>query len=147
MIRKILIPSDGSALAEPAIRSGIELAKATGASVIGLAVAEPYPLRLYGELMVAGIEPLQHYRGESRESAQRMLVPLAQAAHAAGVDFHESAVYARSLADAVITAADEQACDLICIAADDHRRLTGVHLGRETARVLTRARVPVLVCH
>jgi len=147
MIRKILIPSDGSALSEPAIRSGLELAKATGASVIGLAVTEPFPLRLYGELMVAGLEPLQHYRGESRESAQRKLAPLAQAAHAAGVDFRESAVHASSLADAVIAAADEQACDLICIAARDHRDLLGVHLGRETARVLTRARIPVLVCH
>lgn len=147
MIRKILISSDGSALSERAVKSGIELAKATGASVVGLLVTEPYPLRMYGDLMLSGLEPMQHYYDEERQLAQRALAPIEQAAQTAGVRYSGSSVSSRSPGEAIIATAEQQGCDLICIAAENHRDLLGVHLGKETTRVLTHARVPVLLCH
>lgn len=147
MIRKILISSDGTALSQPAVKSGIELAKATGASVLGLLVTEPYPLRFYGDLMLSGIEPMQHYQDQERQLAQRALAPIAQAAESAGVRYSGSSVSSGSPADAIIATAEQQGCDLICIATENHHDFLGVHLDRETTRVLTHARVPVLVCH
>lgn len=146
MIRKILISSDGSTLSEHAVKSGIELAKATGASVVGLLVTEPYPLRMYGDLMLSGIEPMQHYHDEERRLAQRALAPIERAAQTAGVRYSGSSVSSRSPAEAIIATAEEQGCDLICIAAENRHDLLGVHLGKEAARVLTHARVPVLLC-
>jgi len=147
MIKRILVYSDGSPMAEHAAKQGVELAKATGASVIGLALAAPYPLRLYGELMVSGVQTLQHYRQQAGASAQAVLAPLEQAAKAAGIGYTASAVTGSSLAEAIVATAEAQGCDLICMGAQDHRDLLGVHLGKEMERVLTKARMPVLVCH
>jgi nucleotide-binding universal stress UspA family protein len=147
MIRKILISSDGSALAHHAVTSGIDLAKATGASVVGLAVTEPYPLNMYGKLMLSGIDALQQYRDQEREIAKRALAPMEQAAKAAGVNYSSSSIESRSPADAIIAAAEQEGCDLICIASEDRRGLIGVHLSSETTWILTHARVPVLICH
>jgi nucleotide-binding universal stress UspA family protein len=147
MIRKILIPSDGSTLSARAVQSGIELAKATGAAVVGLMVIDPYPLKMYGDLMFKGIEPMQHYHDEERQLALRALAPIETAAGAAGVRYSSSSMSSRSPADAIIATADQEGCDLICMATKDHRDLLGVHLGKETVKVLTHARVPVLVCH
>ena len=147
MIQKILIPSDGSALANHAVTSGIDLAKATGASVVGLAVTEPYPLDMYGELMLSGINPLQQFHAEERKLAERALAPMEQAAKAAGVKYRSSSVESRSRADAIVATAEREGCDLICMASEDRRGLLRAHLSSETAWILTHTTVPVLICH
>jgi nucleotide-binding universal stress UspA family protein len=146
MIRKILIASEGAALSENAVRSAIELARATGASVLGLMVTEPFPLKMYGDLMLRGVEPVQQYQDHERELAQRLLAPMERAAASAGVSYIGSSVSSRSAADAIVATAEHEGCDLICIAPHNHRDRLGVHLGKEAAKVLTHARVPVLVC-
>ena len=147
MIRKILIPSDGSAVSERAINSAIELAKATGASLLGFMVTEPYPLKLYGDLMLRGIGAVQHYDDEERQLSQRVLAPLERAAHSAGVRYSGYSVSSRSPADAIVATAEHEGCDLICMGLRDHHKLLGDHLDPETTKVLTHAKVPVLVCH
>ena len=147
MIRKILIPCDGSVAAEQAVERGIELAKAMHASVVGLAVTEPFPLKMYGELMLAGVESMQHYNDHERELAERTLAPIKQAARAAGVAYQSAAVSSNSTANAVITAAEEEDCDLICIAAHNGHPMLGAHLDKDTTWILTHARMPVLLCH
>jgi len=147
MIRKILIPSDGSALADHAVKSGIELAKATRASVVGLAVTEPYPLNMYGELMLSGVDSLHHFQDEGQEFAERALASMERAANAAGISYRGATIFSRSPADAIVTAAEVEGCDLICMATEDRRDLLGPHLSRETTWILTHTRVPVLICH
>jgi nucleotide-binding universal stress UspA family protein len=147
MIRRILVPCDGSSAAEHALRSGIELAKATRATVVGLAITEPFPLKMYGELMVAGVGPLQHYNDQERALAEHALAPVEKAARAAGVDYLSASVSNSSAADAIISAAEQESCDLICLAAHDRRNLLGTHLDHDTVWVLAHARVPVLLCH
>ena len=147
MIRKILIPSDGSALAERAVERGIELAKATGASVLGLVVTEPFPTKMYGELMLSGVESLQHYFDQEREVAQRTLSPIEAAAKAAGVSFNGYSIPSDSPANTIVATAEQEGCDLICMASEDHSNLLGVHMARKTTWIVTHARVPVLLCH
>ena len=43
MYRNILIPTDGSELAEKAVAHGLSLAKAVGAKVTAVTVSEPLP--------------------------------------------------------------------------------------------------------
>ena len=115
--------------------------------MVGLMVAEPFPLALYGDLMLLGTEPVRRYHDQERQLAQRVLAPVEQAAEAAGLSYSGSFVSSRSPADAIVAAAEKQGCDLICIASGDYHGFLGVHLGKETTKVLTHARVPVLVCH
>jgi nucleotide-binding universal stress UspA family protein len=44
MYKKILVPTDGSALSEQGATSAIEFARAQGAAIVAVSVAQPYPL-------------------------------------------------------------------------------------------------------
>jgi nucleotide-binding universal stress UspA family protein len=85
-------------------------------------------------------------RGHGARLAQHVLAPIERTAETAGVSYSGSSVSSGSPADAIVATAEQQGCDLICMASEDHRDLLGVHLGSETTRVLTHARVPVLIC-
>lgn len=146
MIRKIQIPSDGPDFSERAVESAMELAKATGASVVGCVVTEPYPLRMYGDLMFRGIETVRDYNSEERLLSQRSLAKVERAAAIAGVRYAGYSVSSHSPADAIIAAAEDEGCDLIGIAVHDHHNLFGGRLDEETTKVLTHTKVPVLVC-
>ncbi len=115
--------------------------------MVALMVTEPYPRKMYGELMLSGIEPLRHYHDQERQLAERVLAPIEHAADAAGVGYSSCCVSGRSLADAIIATAEHEGCDLICMASENQRDLLGVHLARDATRVLTHARIPVLICH
>lgn len=147
MIRKILISSDGSALAERAVLKAIELAKVTGASVVGLMVTEPYPLSMYGEPTLPGAETAAHYDDEEQQLSQQILEPIKQAAQAAGVQYAGCSVSSRSPGDAIVATAEHEGCDLICMAMHHYLSLLGANLDRITTRVLARSKVPVLLCH
>lgn len=147
MIRKILVSSDGSALAELAVSKAIELAKATGASVVAVMVTEPPPLRMYGYPIPPGTETQSHYDDEQQQLSLKILEPIKRAAQAAGVPCAGSSVSSRSPGDAIVAAAEHEGCDLICIAMHQTRSLLGANPDRTTTRVLARARVPVLLCH
>ena len=147
MIRKILIPSDGPDFSERAVESAMELAKATGASVVGCVVTEPYPLRMYGDLMLRGIDTVREYNSEERLQSQRRLAKVERAAAAAGVGYAGYAVSSHSPADAIIATAEDEGCDLICIALRDRHNFFGSYLDHELTKVLTHTKVPVLVCH
>ena len=147
MIRKILISSDGSASADQSVENAIELAKATGASVLGFAVTKPYPMAMYGDLMLRGIETVQHYDEEARQLSKRLLTRIEQAAETAGVRYAGYSVSSKSPAAAIIATAEKEGCDLICMALHDRYNVLGSHLDPEMTKVLTHARVPILVCH
>ncbi len=49
MFKKILVPTDGSALSEKAAKAALDFAAQHGAAVVGLAVAEAYPFMLMPE--------------------------------------------------------------------------------------------------
>ena len=63
MFKKILVPTDGSALAQNAATTAAQLAKTQGAEVIGVYVIDPFPYIGMGEASAAG---LQSYLTESR---------------------------------------------------------------------------------
>lgn len=147
MIRKILVSSDGSALADRAVNKAIELAKATGASVVGLMVTAPCPFTPYGDPMLLGIESVPHYDDEEQQLTQQILEPIKQAAQAAGVQYAGCSVSSRSPGDAIVSTAEHEGCDLICMVMHPCLSLLGANLDKITARVLARSRVPVLLCH
>jgi len=66
-------------------------------------------------------------------------------ARAAGVPVKCVSVTSDYPADSIIKVASEQGCDLIFMASHGRRGLSGILLGSETQKVLTHAKVPVLV--
>jgi nucleotide-binding universal stress UspA family protein len=146
MYRHLLIPTDGSALSGHAIAHGIALAKATGARVTGLFVAAaPTPLVFEGFVPVDYMQPDEHAALNARAAA-RFLGAIEKAALRAGVPFEGVTLTGEYPAEAILETVKQRQCDLIVMASHGRRGLAGVLLGSETQKVLTHAKVPVLVC-
>jgi nucleotide-binding universal stress UspA family protein len=146
MYRHLLIPTDGSALSGHAIAQGIALAKATGARVTGLFVAPaPTPLVFEGLVPVDYLQPDEHAALNARAAA-RYLGVIEKAAVQAGVPFEGVTLTGEYPAEAILETAKKRQCDVIVMASHGRRGLAGVLLGSETQKVLTHAKVPVLVC-
>src|SRR5689334_3070544 len=115
MIKKMLVVADGGNLPMALVSSCIDLAQAMGSAVLGLAITKPYPLKMYGDLMVAGVEPLRRYRARNFQDANQTLAPLAAAAKRAGLEYYGMTVSEQPVDAAIVSAAEALCCDLICI--------------------------------
>jgi nucleotide-binding universal stress UspA family protein len=146
MYKHILVPTDGSKLSAQTIAEGVALARATGARITGLFVAPaPTPLVFEGLRPVAYVQPEEH-AALSRRAAAKYLGAIEKEAAAAGVACETLCVGGEYPADAILDLADSRKCDLIVMASHGRRGLSGLLLGSETQKVLTHAKVSVLVC-
>jgi nucleotide-binding universal stress UspA family protein len=127
----ILIPTDGSELAERAVAHGLSLAKSVVAKVTVIIVEE----RLGGWL----------YTEEIKKKATSVLDRVANAAKQAGVPCDTIQVEDVQPYEAIIATATGRGCDLIVMASHGRSGLSAVVLGSVTNKVLTYTKVPVLV--
>jgi nucleotide-binding universal stress UspA family protein len=137
---RVVVPLDGSLLAE-AVRGRVRvLAAARGAEVLLLRVVEPpVPLEVDGE----GYLSLHHRDAELAE-AQRYLESVAGEMRAEGIVVSTRAVVDQAVPTIIATAADYQA-DLIAISTHGRGGLARLVLGSVAAAVLHRACTPLLL--
>ncbi|WP_026354436.1 universal stress protein [Massilia niastensis] len=144
MYKKILMPTDGSALSERAAAAAIALARGCGADIVALSVAQPcFPI-------LSAATPERGRESEldrMREAAARHADRVARLARNAGVPCSSVTVASPDPADAIIRAALDLHCDLILIAAHGQRGLTRLIAGSVPQRVLAYSPVPVILFH
>ena len=126
MYRHILIPTDGSALAERGVAHGLALAKSVGAKVSVINV----------------VEPLVALSGDFASVLDRV----ENAAKEAGVPYETIQVENVQPHQAIIAAAEDKGCDLIVMSSHGLSGLSILLIGSVTTKVLTLAKTPVLVC-
>jgi nucleotide-binding universal stress UspA family protein len=126
MYRHILIPTDGSELAERGVVHGLALAKSLGAKVFAVNV----------------VEPIFAVSGDFASVLDRV----AKAAKEAGVPCETIQVENRPPHEAIIATADEKGCNLIVMSSHGLSGLSMLLIGSVTTKVLTYAKIPVLVC-
>jgi nucleotide-binding universal stress UspA family protein len=143
MYQHILIATDGSELAGHAVAAGLELARRLKAQVTAVTVTEPWSAMVTGE--PALVFPIDDYEKAAAENAQRILSDVSKAAKAAGVECATAHIYDFP-AEGIVETATTRGCDLIVVASHGRRGLSKLILGSQTARVLTLATMPVLVC-
>ena len=87
MYRHILIPTDGSELAEHAVTNGLSLAKSVGAKVTVIIVQEPFDLLSVPETRSSQRQALENLakHNEQGEKQASVLSRVADAAKQAGV--------------------------------------------------------------
>jgi len=126
MYRHILIPTDGSELAERGVAHGLALAKSLGAKVSLIYVVEPL-LAVTGDFasVLDRAENAAKEAGVSCETIQVENVPPHQA---------------------IIAAAEDKGCDLIVMSSHGRSGLSMLLIGSVTNKVLAHAKTPVLVC-
>jgi nucleotide-binding universal stress UspA family protein len=145
MFKRILIPTDGSPVAENAVRAGVALAAEIGAKVIGYCAHEPAPPHIYGDGNLADKRIVAQFERRARAHAERFVQEIGAAAKAAGVTFEALVVKHPVPYKGIIDAAKKQKCDAIFMASHGRRGLTALILGSVTQKVLAHSKIPVLV--
>jgi nucleotide-binding universal stress UspA family protein len=148
MYRHILIPTDGSELAEHAVTNGLALAKSLGAKVSVIVVEEPFDWFSVSETAARQIsqETAKHAE-QIKKHATSVLNRAVNAAKQVGMSCNTIQVEDEQPYQAIIAAAQDKGCDLIVMASHGRSGLSGVLLGSVTNKVLTHTKTPVLVCH
>jgi nucleotide-binding universal stress UspA family protein len=137
MFRNLLVPLDGTRLAETALPAAAYLAQTLGASLTLVHVLERgAPARVHGEAHLTGAD-----------EATRYLADLAARALPAGlvVERHVHAEATSDVARSIAEHVQELGQDLVVLCAHGRRGLRDLVSGPLGEQVLARARTPVLV--
>ena len=146
MFKHILVPTDGSTLSQKAVKQAIELARGSNGKVTALHVFPKFAGSPYGTFGPAEDVLEEAHRNHSNAEGGRLLAAVQKSADTAGVAFDRVLVESNDVWQQIIATAKKKRCDLICMASHGRRGLGGVLLGSETNKVLTHAKIPVLVC-
>ena len=143
MFNHILIPTDGSAFSDMAVREGIKVAQSMNAKVSGLHVVLPF------HVLATDSDTLTETRDEcekhTKRKAEKILTSFEAAEKKAGVSCDSGFVSSEHPYEAIIKTAQDKGCDLIIMASHGRRGLQGLLIGSETQKVLTHSKMPVLV--
>lgn len=146
MFKKILIPTDGSALSAQAANAGITFARSVGAEVLALYVTQPFAATIGFDGMAAAYAITdEDYEKASQDQANKYLQQILDRADTAGVKAEARSVSNFNVADGIVQAGTENGCDLIFIGSHGRSGLSRLLLGSVTAKVLSLASTAVLV--
>jgi nucleotide-binding universal stress UspA family protein len=145
MYKRILLPTDGSALSKEAVASGILFAKNIGATVVGIHVI---PV-LHEDRLEAWMHHDPHFV-ERRNAlfdkfGDEHLSFIANSALAEEVPCTCKLVKAVEPGAAIVKAAEQAHCDLIFMASHGWQGDDAQLLASETLKVLHYSKIPVLV--
>lgn len=138
MFSKILVPLDGSALAEKALPFATDMAKAHGAAVVLLRVIHP----LFLEEPVTEAE--QTIIEKEKERAGKYLTAVAKKLKAEGVEARAD-VGDGEVANVILNTAKAEDCDLICMTTHGYSGMERFIWGSVADKVAKAANVPLLL--
>jgi nucleotide-binding universal stress UspA family protein len=144
MYKHILIPTDGSDLSEKAIKQGLALAKSIGAKVTAITVSQTFHTFSVDPVIVT--DTPKQYQKNCDARAERYLSIAKNVAKAASVPYEGIHVMHDHPYEAIVGAAKDKGCDLICMASHGRKGMSAIVLGSETVKVLTHSKIPTLVC-
>jgi nucleotide-binding universal stress UspA family protein len=145
MYKRILVPTDGSALSKKAVKSAVDLASATGAEVVALHVVPRYPRSYFEGGLALSAAEIERIEQQWTEQGQALADAVGKAAGKAGVRARAITVRSDLVAEAILAAARKARCDLVVMASHGRKGLKRLLLGSETQHVLTHGNIPVLV--
>jgi nucleotide-binding universal stress UspA family protein len=135
-IDTILVPLDGSRVAEAALMPAVDLAREVHAKVVLLRAAEAHPLTMADlvESQVAVMGEAQDYLAAARARVM-----------AAGVADVEVSVWYGAPVESIVAAARFRDADLIVMSSHGRSGVARLVMGSVTERVLRATTVPILV--
>jgi nucleotide-binding universal stress UspA family protein len=146
MFKKILIPTDGSALSAQSANAGITFARSIGAEIVALYVTQPFAATMgYDGMSAAYAFTDEDYEKANAEQAQKHLKAVVDRADTAGVPSSAHAVSNFNIADGIVQGAIDYQCDLIFIGSHGRSGFSRLLLGSVTTKVLALTHSPVLV--
>lgn len=144
MFQHLLVPTDGSHLSEATVRRAVIFAKEGGARISFFHALPVYPAMRLG-LSHGVLQGAEKFEAYSKEEASRALGFAGRLCEAVGVPCDTISAHSDDPAMAILTAAKECGADLIFMASHGRRGIKSLLMGSETNKVLTHAKIPVLV--
>jgi nucleotide-binding universal stress UspA family protein len=147
MFKHLLIPVDGTDLAEHAMRVGIDLARQLDASITAF-IAEPPPPPppgVHGSLRY--MREMELHEQATAEHAHGVLADFGRRAAAAGVPFNGVHAQADTIDSAIADTARQQGCDMIVMVTHGRGLFGEMLFGSRTKGVMARSKLPLLVLH
>lgn len=145
MFKHLLVPTDGSQLADSAVARAIDFARETGARITFFYAQQEPPMQVYGDGPVMDAHAPERFAKLAQSRAEETLSNAVEAARAVGVVADSCTLVSEPPYVGIIGIADERGCDIIFMASHGRRGIAGLLLGSETQKVLTHSRIPVLV--
>jgi len=145
MYKHILIPTDGSEVAEKAVTAGIDFARDAGAKVTLFTAVPEYQPPSETQVLARNVISVADHARESERLANGILAPAAEKARAASLAFDTAYSQNDQPWQAIIDAANRHGCDAIFMASHGRKGLAAVWHGSQTREVLTHSKVPTLV--
>jgi nucleotide-binding universal stress UspA family protein len=145
MFKTILVPTDGSELADKAAIAAIELAGEVHGKVVAVSVAEPYP---YSPLLdePAAIKA-RDYEEKAMAAAQANMDHLRKMADEHHVTLETVVAQSFDPYKEIIDTAHKCHCDAIFMASHGRTGVAKFFLGSQTQKVLENSDIPVTVFH
>jgi nucleotide-binding universal stress UspA family protein len=141
MYNRILVPLDGSELAEQVLPGVIELANCTGAEIVLLRVPE-YPV--YEYLMpVADLNTTM--QEQAREQARQYLDRISSDLRATGLHVRTQVVYDGAVYSTILETAKDLKVDLIAMSTHGRSGLARLVMGSVADDIVRHAELPVLL--
>jgi nucleotide-binding universal stress UspA family protein len=144
MYKHLIIPTDGSETGTRAVEHGLELARAMGAKLTILTVLHPFHAFTFSP---EGVTESVHEHEVLTERHIKVDDELEKKVRASGVDCAHVRAESDHLHEAVRKSAEDRGCDLIVMPAHERYGLLGRSVDSETVKLLSHARLPVLVLH
>lgn len=145
MFKHILVPTDGSTLSLRAAKDAVRFAQVNGARITAFYAAPEYHPNIAGDYMPSNFVPIAEFKKQVQKTADKYLGQVKKLAGVGKVPCAGSYVNNDSPYQAIIKAAKANKCDLIFMASHGRRGISGLLIGSETNKVLTRCKLPVLV--
>ncbi|MDB5960735.1 MAG: universal stress protein [Massilia sp.] len=143
MFKRILLPTDGSALSGAAVALAVDLARQWGSELVAVAVVQPALALPLSEAALT-IDVAAETR-QLLEDARRDVEAVAAAATAAGVRCATVTVSDQPIHKALLDVARDRQCDLILMASHGRHGLSRLIAGSQTQKVMAESIIPVLV--
>jgi nucleotide-binding universal stress UspA family protein len=146
IFRRILVPLDGSALAEAILEHAVRFGRLEpGTEVILLDVVQPVASDVW--LSYAALSPSETVSVTQRQAhrAREYLESIARRLEAAGLRARPHVVVTANVAAAVLEMADVEQVDLVALATHGRSGLARLALGSVADKVIRGSRTPVLV--
>jgi len=143
VVKRIIVPLDGSLLAEQSIEPAVSLARINGATITLLKVVTPMKRRLEGELESA-IGPAS---ASEVANAQRYLETCLGHELERSVKVTRRVIVAEDAASTILSAADSMEADLVAIATRGRGAIARAASGSVADRILRESPVSTMVIH
>jgi nucleotide-binding universal stress UspA family protein len=145
MYRKILITTDGSAVSSKTACAGVAFAEQMQAEVLVLFVAPEYQYPIYVEIIPPSYPSEEEYRASMLRAGKEHTQDVVDSCARRAVPCEAMTVFAESAALKIVDVAENHQCDLIFMGSHGRSGWGQLLLGSVTNKVLSHAKIPVLV--